>query len=48
MMISAGVGLFLVGFIGCAAAVRQNRTAFFSSQFQAINKKKTALKSIYK
>jgi len=25
MMISAGVGLFLLGFIGCAAAVRQNR-----------------------
>jgi len=25
MMISAGVGLFLLGFIGCAAAVRQDR-----------------------
>ena len=28
MMISAGVGLFLLGFIGCAAAVRQNRPVF--------------------
>jgi hypothetical protein len=34
MMISAGVGLFLLGFIGCAAAVRQNRTAFFHLNFK--------------